>query len=106
MLYTFLFNHKNTISIKQASGNSLAEAVENWLPQLAEAKFGKDENKIALDIEEVRQELKEARLVSLRNLNNVWCTFLRFSGTNAIVNVVLTQGESEDAYALDESILA
>lgn len=99
-LYTFLFSHKNTMCIRQAQGETLADAIENWLPMLANAQFGKDENKVTLNVDDVRAELKEARLVPLRNLHNVWCTFLRFDGVNAIVNVVLTQGESEDSFAL------
>jgi hypothetical protein len=101
-MYTFLFSHKNTICIRQAQGNTLEEAVNEWLPMLGDVQFGKDEEKSTLDLPTVRQELKEARLVPLRKLTNVWCTFLRFNGTNAIINVVLTQGESDDAYVLDD----
>lgn len=86
--------------IRQAQGETLAEALENWLPMLEKAQFGKEENKVTLNVDDIRAELKEARLVPLRNLHNVWCTFLRFDGVNAIVNVVLTQGESEDSFAL------
>jgi hypothetical protein len=103
-LYTFLFSFKNTCCIRQVEGEVLAEAVDNWLPLLATVQFGKD--KSSLDLGVFRQELKEARLVPLRNLHNVWCTFLRIDGTNIVVNVVLTQSESEDASVLDEGALA
>lgn len=99
-LYTFLFSHKNTTCIRQVQGDTLTEAVDNWLPMLENVQFGKDENKVVLNLDMVREELKEARLVPLRNLHNVWCTFLRFDGANALVNMVLTQGESEDNYVL------
>ena len=99
-LFTFLFSHKNTTCIRQAQGESLAEAVENWLPMLESVQFGKDEAKVSLNVEAIREELKEARLVPLRNLHNVWSTFLLFDGVNAIVAVILTEGESIDNYAL------
>jgi len=100
MLYTFLFSHKNSTCIRQVQGNTLEEAVDNWVSLLEGVSFGKDDSKVVLDLETVRNELKESRLVSLRNLHNVWCTFLRFGGVNALLNVVLMQGESEDNYAL------
>ena len=100
-MYTFLFSYKNTMCIRQAKGNSLEQAMNNWLPSLAGVQFGKDENKSELNLDDIKKELKEARFVPLKKLQNVWCTFLRFSGTNAIINVVLTQTESPESYDLN-----
>ncbi len=90
MLYTFLFSHKNTTCIRQVESESLKEAIEKWLPLLKNIYFGKEDNRSLLDLNLVKKELQDAKQIPLRDLENVWCTFLKLNSTNALLNVILT----------------
>jgi hypothetical protein len=99
MLYTFLLQYKQTTCIRQVEASDLKEATSNWVPLLEGVAFGKDESKAPLNLNEVVEELKESRLVPLKDMQNVYCSFIRFGGVDALINVV-QHGEVESAYAL------
>jgi len=101
MLYTFLLQHKNTTCIRQVDADSLREAVTSWIPLLEGVMFGKDEKKGVLDLAEVDNEMKDTRLVPLNNMQNVWCAFIRFSGVDALLNVVLMESNTRNENDFD-----
>lgn len=108
MFFTFLLQHKKTTCIRQVSGETLQEALEKWVPTLESnpatgqpQTFGLEENKSALDLEEVKTEVAECKLGLLRNLQNVWCSHMRFKDKDALLTVVQT-AVNEDALVMPE----
>lgn len=107
MLYTFLLQHKKSTCVRQASGDTLQEALQKWVPTLEldtngqPQTFGLEDNKSTLDLEEVKTEIAECKMVLLRNHQNVWCTHMRFKDKDALLTVVST-AVSEDALAFPQ----
>jgi hypothetical protein len=107
MLYTFLLQHKKTTCIRQVSGETLQDALQKWVPTLEldvngqPQTFGVEESKSALDLEEVKTEVSECKLVLLRTHQNVWCTHMRFKDKDALLTAVAT-AVNEDALAFPQ----
>lgn len=89
MLFTYIFSYRGTTAIRQAKGEDFKETMEFWVNSLEGAQFGKEE-KVIVNLDELKSELKENNPIPLKNILNVWCAFMRLEHGNALLNIIQT----------------